>query len=97
MCFKYQRSGMITQYGYPEGSQTFRSLQNGPDDLFIEILDGLDLSFHVPFMTHLIGGLDMDKNQIKLFQGGKGLFGFAAVIRVRISSGPLDGRTSRPA
>jgi hypothetical protein len=81
---------MITQNSNTEISETVNSTQDSSYNLFIEILDGLDLPLQIALMTHLIGGLDMDEDQIKLAKSEKGLFSLAEVVRICVSGGTND-------
>src|SRR5665647_2214001 len=60
------RSRMVAQNSHTKVSEPGDPAQNRSDDFFVEILVGLDFSLQVAFMAHLIGGLDMDEDQIKL-------------------------------
>ena len=69
MCAGFYGSRMVRQNHNPPGGVFFYRLINRAYNIFINLLDCLFLGFGVARMARLIGGLDMDDDDIVILKG----------------------------
>ena len=90
MGLQFDRGGVVAEDHDPESTKRGDTGQNPSDNLPVKILNGLDLALYVPFVSHLIGGLHVEKNEVAVPEEVKGLFRFPPVVGVGVSRRAID-------
>ena len=67
-----------------------RRSSSGPDDVLVDLLDGLDLALDVGVVAGLVGGLDVHADQVARVQGRDGRGALAGVVGVQVAGGAVD-------
>ena len=81
---------MVGKRQDPEVPDFFQPPQNGPYDLLVEVLDGLDFILQVSVMGSFVGCLQMDIDKVLPGNLPQGVFGLSPVIGVQVAGRPRN-------
>ena len=87
---------MVAQNNHTKRPEVRDAPEDRSYDLFIEFLNGPNLSFYIALVSHFVRRLDVDENKIEFLQGLDGLLTLSEIVGVRISRGTFDRKNLQP-